>query len=223
MENPEFDLSDGPSKTGAEEMVRPSTLLFRTIDSFSQPEEASSQLDQEPPSNVSDATQSEAGPASSDAAGVSQREQAYAVEQQPQPQPENAPQHVSEAKPPRTFHVVADISEMNHRDHIERSFWYGPYQPRKRSASYMDLTARGVPSGVADLSADKPEQSWKYVSKLRKDIASMPSLKQIWEQGQAQRAAAPDASSVTSDALSGVLPNEEPAPESRLSHPRRRP
>ncbi|EOD51969.1 hypothetical protein UCRNP2_1240 [Neofusicoccum parvum UCRNP2] len=179
MEDAEFNITNGPSKSGAEEMIRPSTLLYQTIDSFSRPKEDARS------STVSDAAESDANPARPDAELVDQPDGHYAVEQ---PDPDPAPKHVPEPKPPRVFHVVADVSEMNHRDYIERSFWYGPYMPRKRSAAYQDLTARGVPPGIADVHANKPEQTMRFVQQLREDVSRRPSLKQIWERGQAQRA-----------------------------------
>lgn len=187
IDDAEFDISDGPSKRGVEEMIRPSTLLYQTIESFSLPNEPPRSAPETFSNDVSDAAQSNASSASSDAKLVAQSERDYAASEQrsdPDPAPDK---HVPEPRPSRVFHVVADVSEMNHRDYIERSFWYGPYHPRKRTASYIDLTARDVFPGIADVHTNKPEQPLRIVQDLRTNVSARPTLRQIWENGEAQR------------------------------------
>ncbi|KAL1622493.1 hypothetical protein SLS54_005059 [Diplodia seriata] len=190
MGDAEFSIKEGRGKPGAEEMVRPSTLLYQTIDSFSQflQTAQSAPAQDTASSDVSDVAPSEASSASPDAELIDQPELDHARKQHQQPGPTSAPKHVPEPRPPRVFHVVADMSEMNHRDYIERSFWYGPYNPQKRAASYIDLTTRGVPPNIADLCTRKPEQPMRIVQRLREEASRRPTLREIWEQGQQQRA-----------------------------------
>ncbi|KAK0642851.1 hypothetical protein DIS24_g8666 [Lasiodiplodia hormozganensis] len=187
MDDAEFTIKDGPSKPGAEEMIRPSTLLNQTINAFLEPREAAQSAQHDTASSdVSDGARSETSSASPDTEVVNQTEPDYAAEQQPGP--DSAPKHVPEPQRTRVFHVVADTSEMNHRDYIERTFWYGPYNPRARTNSFMDLTARGVPSAIADIKARKPERPMRQVERLREEASRRPTLRQIWQQGQQQRA-----------------------------------
>ncbi|OJD28956.1 pal1-like protein [Diplodia corticola] len=190
MGDAQFSIKEGRGKPGAEEMLRPSTLLYQTIDAFSHPVKTaqSATAQDTASSDVSGVAQSDAGSASPDAELVERPEHDYAGQRQQQPGPTSAPKHVPAPQPPRVFHVVADISEMNHRDYIERSMWYGPYNPRKRTLSYMDLTARGVPSNIADVWSKKPEQPMRVVQELREKASSAPTLREIWKQGQKQRA-----------------------------------
>lgn len=199
IDDAEFDITDGPSKPGADEMIRPSTLLFQTIESFSRPHETAQPPQETLSNDVSDATESDANSASSDAELVAQTERDNAdPEQQPVSEPVVHVKHVPAPQSPCEFHVVADVSEMNHRDYIERSFWYGPYIPRKRTASYIDLTARGVTPAIADVYMHKPEQPLRIVQGLRADVSTLPTLRQIWEQGEAQRAKSSGSSSAAS-------------------------
>ncbi|KAF2140097.1 uncharacterized protein K452DRAFT_320151 [Aplosporella prunicola CBS 121167] len=168
MEDAEFQENNEPSKAGAEEMIRPSQLLFGTIESFGKPQ---GELQQE-----------DAHALAENYAAVLEKAAKESIEPEPQAaadaQPDTAkpqPRHA------REFHLTADVLEMNHRDYIERTWWYWPYRTRTRSFAYGDLYARGVPDGIADIHTDKPQQPWRIVQRFRNEIAARPKLGEIGE------------------------------------------
>ena len=157
-----MEENDAPSKGGAEEMIRPSQLLFGTIDSFGKPQ---GELQQE-----------EANALAENYAAVLDK---AAKESDQVATTDAQPETATQAKPAREFHLTADVLEMNHRDYIERTFWYWGFHPRSRSFAFGDLHGRGVPDGIADTYTEKPQQPWRIVQKYRDEIAARPTLREV--------------------------------------------